>query len=194
MMYDTYGLTATPGVRSVCPGCEGELLPKCGEILTWHWAHVAADCDPWSEPESEWHLGWKAHLASLGANVEVPMGPHRADAIMPSGSIVELQAGYLDVGSIAAREAFYGPMLRWIYRCTWWDRVHWGRYGFWWKHGSKAMATHGRAVWWHVDDALLRVQLSVVEHEGAYGFVDAHRVLGKVIATAVAPAGLPKAS
>ena len=52
--------TATPGSRGTCPGCGSEVLAKCGEIKSWHWAHAAdAQCDPWHHGETDWHLAWK---------------------------------------------------------------------------------------------------------------------------------------
>jgi hypothetical protein len=175
MLIDAYGRTARPGGRSTCPGCDGELVAKCGSIKTWHWAHLRADCDPWSEPESAWHLGWKRWLADhRGARTEVVMPPHRADAVLPDGRIVELQGDYLSAEQIAEREAFYGPDLVWIYRCHWSERIHVGRRGFWWKHGAPSMAAHRRPVWWELSSGMVRVHLNVVESE--YG----HRVLGTV--------------
>jgi len=92
MLFDHTGSLATPGARSTCPGCGGELVAKCGRIVTWHWAHLAADCDPWSEPESEWHRRWKFwFLSHPGVRVEVPMAEHRADVVLADGRIVELR-------------------------------------------------------------------------------------------------------
>lgn len=157
--------------------CDGELLAKCGPIVSWHWAHKVAECDPWSEPESEWHIGWKRILESLGAELEVIRGYHRADAVMPDGTVVELQSSYLSAGDIEARENHYGRMC-WIYRCTWADRIHRGRRwrqrgGFWWKHGSKAMTRHNAPVFWDDRGALVRVQLNLVRTETG------ERVLGR---------------
>lgn len=59
--------TARPQRGGKCPGCSGDLIAKCGEINAWHWAHRANDCDPWHEPESEWHIGWK--LQDLGPRI-----------------------------------------------------------------------------------------------------------------------------
>src|SRR5215475_4669527 len=53
-------ILATPGTRAACPTCRAPTLAKCGEIVTWHWAHPAArECDPWAEHETAWHLDWK---------------------------------------------------------------------------------------------------------------------------------------
>lgn len=106
------------------------------------------------------------------------MPPHRADAVMEDGTIVELQSGFLSAEDILEREKFYGSRLMWIYRVAWKDRIHYGRRGFWWKHGSKAMAIHRRPVWWDFGGRELRkVSLGVVTTD-----IGAKRVLGKFLA------------
>ena len=52
-------IVAAPGQMAVCPSCNGEVVAKCGKIKVWHWAHLSADCDPWSEGMTEWHIGWQ---------------------------------------------------------------------------------------------------------------------------------------
>ena len=124
MILDKYGNEASPGDRSICPSCDGEIIAKCGPIVTHHWAHKIAECDSWAEPESEWHREWKRWFRdACGANIEVPMGEHRADVVLPNGAIIELQHRYQNVEQIQARESFYGRQMAWIYHCTWWDRV-----------------------------------------------------------------------
>jgi hypothetical protein len=175
MLLDAHGHFAAPHERSTCPSCAGELHAKCGRIVTWHWAHVVDDCDPWSEPETEWHRRWKRYLRDTrGAQIEVVMPPHRADVVLPDGRIVELQAHYLSAEQIEERERFYGPRLHWIYRCTWAGRLHFGPRGFWWKRGSKSMVLHRRPLWWHdeEDGEVSRVHL---------GLSDGGRVLGTML-------------
>lgn len=49
-----------PGVLGECPFCGSEMIARCGEIKVHHWAHKSkADCDPWWEPETDWHRRWK---------------------------------------------------------------------------------------------------------------------------------------
>lgn len=85
---------------------------KCGEVLTWHWAHLNAECDPWSEPESEWHLAWKARFPE--DYQEVVVGPHRADVKGPA-AVLEVQRSQISPEMIREREEFYGEML-WMLR------------------------------------------------------------------------------
>src|SRR5262245_57705611 len=102
-------ITATPNSRAQCPVCSGEVLAKCGEIYVWHWAHKAgADCDPWYEPESEWHLQWKESFPEECR--EVTIGNHTADLVV-NGRVIELQASTPSVEEIQEREAFYKDMV-----------------------------------------------------------------------------------
>lgn len=109
---DHQRVRATPNARAACPCCNAQTIAKCGSINIWHWAHKSTiDCDPWYEPESNWHLNWKARFPDSWQ--EIIMGPHRADIQTPSGRILEFQASPISTSQIAEREAFYRNML-WI--------------------------------------------------------------------------------
>jgi len=155
---------ASPAALGTCPACLKPVRPKCGPIVTWHWAHHANDCDPWAEPETQWHLQWKRH----GFQSEVVMRQgaecHRADVVTPTGLVIELQSGYLDLPAITARERFYRRMV-WLYRVHWQERVHLGARGFWWKHGSKAMAQSARPIYWDLGDEIWQVSLGLVDYD-----------------------------
>ncbi len=105
------------GLRAYCPLCNTMLRPKCGLIKIWHWAHLSAkDCDSWYEPETAWHLGWKAIFKPQF--VEVPYGEHRADISLPYNQIWELQASNLSAEEISSREQFYSKKkkaLMWLF-------------------------------------------------------------------------------
>jgi hypothetical protein len=108
---------AAKGLQGTCPSCAAPVRPKCGSIVVHHWAHHArGECDPWSEPEGEWHRGWK--LAVPPERREVVMGPHRADVVTASGGVVELQHSPISPEVIAEREAFYGERMAWIFDAT----------------------------------------------------------------------------
>ena len=108
---------AAPGLEGTCPSCGHPCRPKCGQLVIWHWAHHArADCDPWSEPMTEWHRGWQ--LAVPADRREVVMGLHRADVVTASGGVVEIQHSPISPGEIAAREEFYGDRMAWIFDAT----------------------------------------------------------------------------
>jgi hypothetical protein len=101
----------------VGPPCGYGCRPKCGEVNIWHWAHHArGDCDPWSEPVTEWHLGWQAAVPP--ERREVVIGSHRADIVTASGGVVEIQHSPITAAVIAAREEFYGSRMAWIFDAT----------------------------------------------------------------------------
>lgn len=131
-----------PGARAECPACGGEVIAKCGSIYTWHWSHVAADCDPWSEPETEWHKGWKDRFPPECR--EVVIGPHRADVLTKSGIVIEFQHSPISVDEILEREDFYGKKMVWlldgsVFKENMELRVF-GTLGFTW--------SHPRRCWW----------------------------------------------
>ena len=105
------------------------------------------------------------------------MGPHRADAVLAGGTIVEFQQGYLDAEQILEREKFYGEDLVWLYRSRWMDRVVFEDRHFWWKHAAPSMMKHQRALWWHLESAedpldlghVMRVYLRLNEQDRVVG-------------------------
>ena len=188
---DNRHVAATPNLRGrncLCPSCQAPVIPHCGPLVSWHWAHRANDCDPWSEPESNWHLAWKrAAVADRGARVEVPLtyrgASHRADIVLSSGIVIELQHGYLAADEIVRRERFWvgtGHKLIWLYDANRFaNHLHHGPRGFWWKHGARSMVTHTCPVWWHVGEEVWRIRLNEVRRDTG------RRILGRV--TAVSP-------
>lgn len=137
---------ANPGLNGHCPGCGGPVRAKCGEVLTWHWAHLTAECDPWSEPESQWHLNWKARFPE--AYQEVVVGPHRADVKGPA-AVLEVQKSQIAPEMIREREEFYGEMLWMLKGDDFAERLKIkyhgrGMYLFEWKNPRKTWATAER--------------------------------------------------
>lgn len=105
------------GARGRCPLCDSEVIAKCGEINAWHWAHLRLDCDPWSEGESAWHLGWKNLFPEAWR--EVVVGNHRADIRTPGGLVIEFQKSALSTAQIQEREDCYSkPGLVWVWDAT----------------------------------------------------------------------------
>lgn len=116
---DEIRVEAQPGIRdAVCPGCRSPLIPKCGKIVIHHWAHESgADCDAWTEPESEWHRQWKDLLAPPEQQ-EVVLGCHRADIVNDHGVVIELQHSSISPETIRDRDHFYNKMgegLVWLF-------------------------------------------------------------------------------
>lgn len=138
--------SATPEGRGHCPLCQGEVIARCGAINVWHWAHASrADCDTWSEGESEWHRAWKDRFPRQWR--EFTMYPHRADVKAPR-LVIELQASSISVDEIAAREAFYEQMI-WLINarnfklnirdCGWYVTFRWKFPRKTWWHSSKPL-------------------------------------------------------
>lgn len=104
-----------PQTKAYCPLCNGEVISKCGAIVTWHWAHVSvSDCDSWYESESEWHKQWKYKYPE--ELQEVTIGKHRADIVTENCEVIELQNSYISPDEITKRELFYDKMV-WIFNC-----------------------------------------------------------------------------
>jgi competence protein CoiA len=108
---------AQPGLTGKCRDCGQAMVAKCGQHRVWHWAHSKSKaCDPWWEPETEWHRSWKnqfpvawqeiAHTAQNGER-------HRADVKTESGLVLEFQYSALSEAERVSREEFY-PRLVWV--------------------------------------------------------------------------------
>jgi len=150
----------TPGQRGICACCQSTVIAKCGDINAWHWAHEARDCDPWSEPESAWHLNWKAEFKQ--SRTEVVIGPHRADVVTPAGRVIELQASSINPEEIRERERFYRNMI-WVFRAdTFRDNIELRHrpYGvsFRWKHPRKSLWACQRPMYWDLGRKILAVR------------------------------------
>lgn len=105
-------IQAHPHLEGKCTCCQSWLIPKCGKIKIWHWSHQVDDCDPWYEPESEWHRGWKNLVPAK--MTEVVIGNHRADIVSTDGTVVELQHSSISPQEIQEREEFYKDMV-WLF-------------------------------------------------------------------------------
>ena len=106
------------GLAGHCPVCDREMTPKCGRYVRWHWAHKRrSGCDPWHEPETEWHLMWKDCFPKNNQEVvHIDNGTgerHIADVKSASGLVVEVQHSPIAQRELLSREAFYGDMI-WI--------------------------------------------------------------------------------
>lgn len=153
---------AQPGVTATCPTCRGRVAAKCGQIVAWHWAHVAKECDEWSEIGTDWHRRWQ-DLAPA-AQREVVIGNHRADILAADGTVIELQHSSLPAEQIAAREKHYGQMV-WIFDAVEayeLDRLQLrqrdGYVSFRWKHPRKSIGLCRRPVLLDLGVHLLHVK------------------------------------
>jgi hypothetical protein len=108
---------AEPGLSGFCPHCQAPVMAKCGSKKIWHWAHVAVEsCDPWFEPETQWHRDWKNAFGKNQSEIRVEKQNkyHIADVINEAGIIFEFQNSPISADTIMAREKFYGERMIWV--------------------------------------------------------------------------------
>ena len=109
---------ATPKAVGSCPLCDSQVIAKCGSMVVWHWAHASlADCDLWSEGETDWHAAWKSRFSRTEETITRQIGgsvvKHRADAVTSRGRVIEFQHSSISAEEIRERERFYGDMI-WV--------------------------------------------------------------------------------
>lgn len=102
------------GQRSTCPECDAEIVACCGTIKTWYWRHLILGNCKYGEGETEWHMEWKQFFLDHGCDIEVKIGNHRADAVLPDGTVVEFQHSSISPEEIAEREAEYKKLI-WVF-------------------------------------------------------------------------------
>jgi hypothetical protein len=104
------------GERATCPGCGAALNAVLPRENIRHWRHKGGDCDSWSEPEGEWHLGWKETFPIDCREISMrdpDTGElHRADVLCRSsasgrGVVLELQQSPISEAERVSRERFY---------------------------------------------------------------------------------------
>ncbi|MBB4274112.1 competence protein CoiA [Rhizobium mongolense] len=108
---------AERGLRGACPVCGAPILAKCGSMRLHHWAHVSTiSCDPWWEPETQWHRDWKDRFPTdwqehrrIAPDGEI----HIADVLTAAGVAIEFQHSSLSSTERASREEFH-QKLAWI--------------------------------------------------------------------------------
>jgi hypothetical protein len=108
---------AQPGLSAKCPVCGRAMIAKCGEHRIRHWAHKGTrTCDPWWEPETEWHRSWKNHFPKDCQEIirhSEDGEKHIADVMTESGMVIEFQHSNLRREEQEAREDFYQKMV-WV--------------------------------------------------------------------------------
>lgn len=109
---------AAKGIKGLCPSCGSELIAKCGERKINHWAHKGIrTCDPWWEPETEWHRSWKSNYPSEWQEITLfdneTSEKNIADVRTIHQLIIEFQHSHIDPNERRAREKFYKNMI-WV--------------------------------------------------------------------------------
>ncbi len=165
---DKEKIMAFPGAIGFCPGCDDELMAKCGQINIWHWSHVAKDCDQNHEPESKWHIDWKLKFPPRCC--EVWCDGFRADIKLDTGLVIELQNSPMTPFEANSREQHYGDMV-WIINGTeLGDRFKITRKGSYctyeWKHHFKWTDHLKKKMYIHLDRELFKIE----KPHGRYGW------------------------
>ncbi len=115
------------GERTTC-ACGAELSSVMPVENVRHWRHKNGDCDPWSEPEGPWHLGWKERFdlgcREIGLTDYATGDRHRADILCGAGTlratVLELQHSNISEEDRGKREAFYKQQ----HRMFWLVHIH----------------------------------------------------------------------
>jgi hypothetical protein len=109
---------AKKGLNGICPICASELTSKCGEYKVNHWAHKKSrNCDPWWEPETEWHRNWKnnypAEWQEFLFTDQNTNEKHIADVHTSHNLVIEFQHSSISPNEQKSRESFYKNMI-WV--------------------------------------------------------------------------------
>ena len=108
---------AAPNVLfATCPCCNEDVIPKCGNIKAWHFAHKAkSDCK--YKPMTEWHYEWQSNFNKDFLEViqkDRNTGEkHIADVKNSAGVVIEFQHSSISHEEVESRENFYKKMV-WV--------------------------------------------------------------------------------
>jgi len=117
-LVDNSVVEPSPGLKGTCRSCGSPMLAKCGQFKLWHWAHKSRlHCDPWWEPETDWHRARKNRFPKEWHEV-IRFDPatnekHIADVKTDKGLVLEFQHSAITPEEMKAREDFYGNMI-WV--------------------------------------------------------------------------------
>ena len=103
-----------------CPRCLQPVYARCGEKRISHWAHRSViDCDPWSEPETQWHRDWKNLFGDMQEQLYDKNGiKHLVDVKLPDETIIEFRRGGINETGKNTRAAVFGKQLLWVVDCA----------------------------------------------------------------------------
>lgn len=60
-----HAFDAEKGQKYYCPVCGNQVIPRQGEVNSWHFAHVTSCMDDWKYDMSEWHRGWQSRFPKM---------------------------------------------------------------------------------------------------------------------------------
>ena len=109
------------GLKGKCPFCEEEVVAKCGQIKTHHWAHLANSNCQYKENKGEWHRQWQEKFDDNWQEIlminQENGEKNIADIKTPSGLVIEFQHSHIEIAEREAREKFYKNMV-WVVDAT----------------------------------------------------------------------------
>lgn len=103
-----HAFDAEKGQEYYCPVCGNQVIPRQGEVNSWHFAHVTSCMDDWKYDMSEWHRGWQSRFPENVREIVVEHRGecHRADILM-GGYVIEFQHSPISAGEFERRNKFY---------------------------------------------------------------------------------------
>lgn len=103
-----HAFDAEKGQAYCCPVCGNQVIPRQGEVNSWHFAHVTSCMDDWKYDMSEWHRGWQSRFPENVREIVVEHRGecHRADILM-GGYVIEFQHSPISAGEFERRNKFY---------------------------------------------------------------------------------------
>lgn len=114
-----HALDAEKGQEYYCPVCGNQVIPRQGEVNSWHFAHVTSCVDDWKYDMSEWHRNWQNRFPESTREVviEYKGESHRAD-ILTGGYVIEFQHSPITSTEFERRNLFYtkaGYNVIWVF-------------------------------------------------------------------------------
>ena len=114
-----HAFDAEKGQEYYCPVCGNQVIPRQGEVNSWHFAHVTSCMDDWKYDMSEWHRGWQSRFPENVREIVVEHRGecHRADILM-GGYVIEFQHSPISAGEFERRNKFYtraGYKVIWVF-------------------------------------------------------------------------------
>jgi len=100
---------------ALCPCCGSRVIPKCGEVYRWHWAHVSESDCPY-KPMTEWHLEWQSNFHESITEVitkDSKGEKHIADVLNHNGVTIEFQHSQISKSEVESRFNQYDKLI-WV--------------------------------------------------------------------------------
>lgn len=150
--HHVHAFDAEKGQEYYCPVCGNQVIPRQGEVNSWHFAHVTSCMDDWKYDMSEWHRGWQSRFPENVREIVVEHRGecHRADILM-GGYVIEFQHSPISAGEFELRNKFY---TRADYKVIW---VFDETYAFGNEYISSSLDDENKFVWKWPNRALASV-------------------------------------